>query len=78
MFDFDEGYGPDPVLDDLWGGSEDEGHVVAYLFGSCLCGWQGSGMYWAGDQGDRKKAEAKMKKDHGDHFPKCSHQPSIY
>jgi hypothetical protein len=70
---FEEGeYYEDEDLD-----PQNDGPEVDYLWASCRCGWQGSGMCWKGDNSDFEKAKEKIIKSHKSERPDCTLEPTI-
>ncbi len=55
----------------------DDDPVAVPLFGSCRCGWQGSGQYWEGDQADFQRAYDALCEAHSREAPECGLTPAI-
>ena len=71
---YDEMFGGDDLDDIELSHDEPE---VDYLWAICGCEWQGSGMYWEGDNQDFQRAKKEVLSSHQLEKPDCTEEPTI-
>ena len=63
--------------DDLLGDPSMDYPITNHVFGTCVCGWNESGMFWENDQKSREAEYQRLFADHDQKYPNCNSNPSI-